>query len=71
MKRIRHILAFAMALVLLTGCSAGPAPQSSAPAGTTAPAETIWVGKNRSALSMDSLLDKPEFEIPEIIGIRQ
>ena len=40
MKHMRQILAFAMALVLLTGCSAGPAPQSSAPAGTTAPAET-------------------------------
>ena len=28
MKHMRQILAFAMALVLLPGCSAGPAPQS-------------------------------------------
>ena len=40
MKHMRRGLVLLLALVLLTGCSAGPALQSPAPAGTTAPAET-------------------------------
>ena len=40
MKHMRRGLVLLLALVLLTGCAFGPAPQSPAPAGTTALAET-------------------------------